>query len=209
MTRAQSISNIYNMKFRTMPFDGVWAQPFGQPEYNGVWIIYGIDKNGKTWFAIKLAGYLSTFDKVLYVSAEEGISKSIQDTLKRAGVTPDARRLNMIEYISIEDLEERISKRKAPRIVFLDNCTIYSDELKKRDLLELLARHPEKLFVFVAHEERNLPYTALAKLIKKLAKVIVNVRGLTCMISGRVPGGVLSIDEQMSRLYWGNSITEK
>lgn len=88
-----------------MPFDGLWAKPFGQPEYNGVWIIYGIDKNGKTWFAIKLAGYLSTFDKVLYVSAEEGISLSIQDTLKRAGVTPDSRRMNMIEYIGIEDLE--------------------------------------------------------------------------------------------------------
>lgn len=81
--------------------------------------------------------------------------------------------------------------------------------MKKRDLLELLARHPEKLFVFVAHEERNAPYTALAKLIKKLAKVIINVRGLTCIVSGRVPGGVLTIDEQMSRLYWGNAITEK
>jgi len=76
-------------------------------------------------------------------------------------------------------------------------------------LLNFIERNPEKLFVFVAHEERNEPYTALARLIKKLAKVIVHVKGLTCMVSGRVPGGVLTIDEQMSRLYWGNDITDQ
>lgn len=207
MTRTLSIGNIYQMKFRTMPFAGIWAEPFGQPEYNGVWLIYGMDKNGKTWFALKLFEYLGTFDKALYVSAEEGISKAIQDTVNRIGMVPSSR-LQMIGYISIDELEEVISRRKSARIIFLDNCTVYTDELSKSRLLDLIARYPHKLFIFLAHEERNIPYTSIARLIKKLAKVIVHVKGLTCQIYGRCPGGILTIDEVKSRLYWGNNITE-
>lgn len=196
------------MKFKTLPFDGVWALPFGLPEYNGVWIAYGKDKNGKTWLALKLFEYLGTFDRCLYISAEEGISKSIQDTIKRIGMVPSSR-LQMLGYTSIDELEEIISKRKSPRVIFIDNCTVYTDELSKSRLLDLLAKYPHKLFIFLAHEERNMPYTAIARLIKKLAKVIIHIEGLTCQISGRCPGGILTIDEQMSRLYWGNDITEK
>lgn len=208
MTQTISISRIYQMKFRTLPFDGVWALPFGMPEYNGVWLILGMDKNGKTWFALKLFEYLGEFDKCLYISAEEGISKSIQDTIHRIGMTP-SNRLQMLGYISIDELEEILGKRKSPRVIFIDNCTVYTDELSKKRLLDLFARHPQKLFIFLAHEERNVPYTSIARLIKKLAKVIVHVKGLTCMVSGRVPGGILTIDEQQSRLYWGQDITSK
>lgn len=209
MSRTLTISNIYQKKFKTLPFDGDWAKPFGMPEYNGIWLVWGAEKNGKTWFALRLAGYLSSFEKVLYVSAEEGTGKAFTDTCRRAGLSPDMRRLQLLEYTPISDLEEKLSKRKAARIVFIDNCTIYADELKKSEFMEFIARHPEKLFVFVAHEERNEPYTALARLIKKLAKCIIHVKGLICMVSGRCPGGILTIDEQMSRLYWGNAITEK
>lgn len=208
MSRALTISNIYQMKFRTIPFEGIWEKPFGQPEYNGVWIAFGMDKNGKTTFALKLFEYLGTFDRCLYISAEEGISKSIQDTIRRIGMQPN-KRLQMIGYISIDELEEKLTKRKSARVVFIDNCTVYTDELNKSRLLDLVAKFPHHLFVFLAHEERNVPYTSIARLIKKLAKCIIHVKGLTCMISGRCPGGILTIDEQMSRLYWGNAITEK
>lgn len=209
MSRTLTLGNIYQKKYRTLPLAGYWSQPFGEPEYNGLWLIWGAEKNGKTWFALKLAGYLSTIEPVLYVSAEEGTGKAFRDTCQRAGLGPELRRLHLMEYIAIEELEEKIGKRKSARIVFIDNCTIYADEFKKSGLLAFVERNPEKLFVFVAHEERNEPYTALARLIKKLAKVIVHVKGLTCMISGRCPGGILSIDEHYSRLYWGNNITQQ
>ena len=205
MTRTLTIGNAYQKKFRTIPFAGDWAEAFGEPEYNGLWIIWGAEKNGKTWFALKLAGYLSTFEQVLYVSAEEGTGKAFVDTCRRAGLGAEHKRLHLMEYISIAELEEKIGKRKSARIIFIDNCTIYADELKKSELLNFIGRNHDKLFVFVAHEERNEPYTALARLIRKLAKVIVKVEGLSCMVSGRCPGGILTIDEQGSRLYWGQA----
>jgi len=204
--RSLSIRNIYDKKYITMPFTGVWADAMGQPEHNGIWIIYGPEKNGKTWFALQLANYLTAFDKVLYVSAEEGVSKAFRDACGRVGIDAKNRKLSVLDYTPIAELDEKLSKRKAPRIVFLDNATIYADELKGGMLRQLTAKHPTKLFVIVAHEERGEPYTAVAKIAKKLAKVIVRVKGLACTVWGRCPGGTIMIDENSATLYWGMQI---
>lgn len=205
--RALTIRNVYDKSYITMAFTGIWEQAMGQPEHNGCWLIYGIDKNGKTTFSLQLANYLTTFDRVLYISAEEGVSKSFRDTCQGIGISSSNRKLQVMEYISIEELDEKLSKRKAPRIVFLDNATTYADELKKGVFQSLLAKHPTKLFVLVAHEERSEPYTSLAKYAKKIAKIIVRVKGLACMVSGRVPGGTIMINEEKATLYWGMDIT--
>jgi hypothetical protein len=181
--------------------DGYWQAVMGNPEANGAWLLWGPEKNGKTWFAVKLADYLSTFMRVLYVSAEEGIGKAFVDTCRRAALNPGNRNLNFEEYVSIQELDALLSRRRSPQCVVLDNMTIYADELKNGTLRRMLNKYPQKLFVFVAHEERNEPYTATAKLVRKLAKVIVYVRGLMCTVSGRVPGGNLMIDQDRADLY--------
>ena len=202
--RAKTLENLYDKKFITFPFGGLWERAFGTPETTGCWIVYGAEKNGKTWFSLKLAEYLSTFDRVLYVSAEEGTGKNFVDTCRRAALqVANTKALHFEDYIPLEELDARLGKRKAPRIVVLDNLTIYSDELRAPELTALLLKHPDTLFVFVAHEEKGQPYTAIAKRVRKLAKAIVQVKGLTAFISGRCPGGALTIDETKAALYWG------
>lgn len=199
--RIKTIKNIYDKRHSTIPMNGVWGTVMGTPEDNGCWLIWGPEKNGKTWFSIKLADYLSAFARVLYVSAEEGIGKAFVDTCRRAALCPTNRNLKFEEYITISELDELLMRRRSPKVVVLDNMTIYADELKNGVLRKLLNKHPHKLFIFVAHEERNEPYTATAKLVRKLAKVIVYTRGLMCTVSGRVPGGNLMIDEDRAELY--------
>jgi len=206
MSRTLSIGNMYAKKHDAFDFAGVWRDALGEPEKNGSWLIWGAEKNGKTWFALLLANYLSEFGKVLYISAEEGIGKAFVDSCKRAKLEPTNSNLKILEYISIEELEEKLSKRRSPDIIFLDNITIYADELKNGVFRELLRKYPKKLFIFIAHEDRGEPYTATAKLVRKLAKVIVYVKGLACMVSGRVPGGTLMIDENKAKLFHGNEI---
>ena len=203
MTRSLSINNIYSKKFKTFVFDGIWNSIFGNPEKCGIWIIWGSEKHGKTWFALMLADYLSTFENVLYISAEEGTSKEFVDACKRAKLSHTNKKLKIEEYISIDELNEKISKRKSAKIIILDNMTIYADEFKGGALRNLKMKHEDKLFIFLAHEERKEPYTAAAKLAKKLAKVIMYVEGLRVTVSGRVPGGNIAIDEQKSKLYHG------
>lgn len=76
MPRRLSVSNLYSQKFKFMPFTGEWKKILGNRERKGCWMIYGNAKNGKTSFALRLANYLSSIEKVLYIAAEEGYGYS-------------------------------------------------------------------------------------------------------------------------------------
>lgn len=70
MARALTIRNLYDKVFSFLPLEDEWLEAIGtETEDSGVWLIYGKEKNGKTTFALKLANYLSTMRKVLYISA--------------------------------------------------------------------------------------------------------------------------------------------
>ncbi len=191
-----------------MPFEGIWKSVFGQPEKGGAWLIYGADKNGKTTFALMLSNYLSTLEPVLYISAEEGLQDSFTDACMRAGLSPDNKSLKMSDYIPLEELRERLRKRKSQRIVVLDNITIYQDELKNGNLWGLLKEFPSTVFIFLAHEKNGDPYTATAQACKRYAKIIVHLEGLVAFVSGRCPGGRIVINEEKAELCYGDGINE-
>ncbi|MGZ3758943.1 MAG: hypothetical protein ACXVJC_03620 [Mucilaginibacter sp.] len=196
--------NVYAKKHSVFTLDGVWLDVLGEPETHGLWLIWGREKNGKTWVTLLLSNYLSKQHKVHYISAEEGTGKDFTDTCARAQISPSNKSLAMIDYESVDELNYRLKSRKSARIVVIDNITVYADELKNGGLQKLLKDNPEVLFIMLAHEDRGEPYTATAKLAKRLAKRIFYVEGLTCSVSGRGPGGRLLIDEEKAALYHGN-----
>jgi hypothetical protein len=203
MSRVLTTRNLYSKKFEFIPFIGMWLTVFGNQTCRGAWLIWGAEKNGKTWFALILANLLSKFGKVLYISAEEGTDDAFVASCKRAGIEDTNKNINYDEYLTIDELEHKLKARRSPDFVFIDNLTIYSDDFRNGVLKELIKKHDNKLFVFIAHEDRNEPYTASAKLCRKLAKVIVHVKGLACSVSGRCPGGVLTIDEEKAMVFHG------
>jgi len=206
MSRSLTVKNLYDKKFKTWPFSGVFQKAMDNPETSGIWLVYGPEKNGKTWFSLMLAKYVSSFERTLYVSAEEGTGRDFINACKRADIETGNRQLQFLEYIPIEELEQKLDSRKSPNVIFLDNTTVYADELKGGAISRLKRKYEDKLFIFIAHEEKGEPYTAAAKMVKKLAKIIVRVQGLTAHISGRCTGGKISIDETKSALYWGSPL---
>jgi hypothetical protein len=202
MPRTKTVKNLFEQKFDCFEFDGIWKEVMGHPEKQGAWLIYGAEKHGKTWFALMLAKYLASFERTLYVSAEEGTSKAFVDACGRAGLTAEDR-VQFLEYTPLDEVAAKLRKRKGPKTVLFDNITIYSDELKNGGMRRMLQEYKHHLLIFLAHEERGAPYTATARLAKKLAKVVVRVEGLQCHVSGRVPGGTLSINEEQAQLYHG------
>lgn len=209
--RTLSAKNVYSISARKFPFTGIWAEVFDQPERGGAWIIYGAEKNGKTSFALMLANYLSSLERVLYISAEEGMQDNFKRAMFRAGISPENRTLKFTDYMPIEELKARLQKRKSERIIFIDNITVYKDELKDRVLWNLIKEHPSTTFIFLAHEEKGEPYTATAKACRRYAKVIIQVQGLTAFVSGRVngKGGRIIIDEEKAALQFGDRINEE
>lgn len=208
MTRTQNIRTVFSKKFDTYKLDGIWRDVFGLVSKKGIWIIYGAEKNGKTWFALKLADYLSQFAKTLYVSSEEGLEKEFVDAMDRAKLKPDNTRLHFVDHEPLDVLSKRLKKRESPAIVLVDNITTYKDELAYGGFTKFKNKHPNKLIIFLAHEEKNEPYTATAKMIKRLSKIIIRVQGLACFVSGRCPGGTLMINEEKATLYHGQEITK-
>lgn len=204
--RSLNIRELYGKEFDTLPLRGIWWEVMGEPESSGIWLIYGAEKQGKTWFSLMLAQYLSNLRKTLYISAEEGTGKAFVESCRRAGIGPDSK-LGFMEYLPLEELDAKLAKRRAAKVVFLDNVTVYADELKNGGLRRIVRKHPNKLFVFIAHEERNEPYTATAKMARKLASIITRVQGLACTVSGRCPGGTLMVDADKASLYHGNKIS--
>jgi predicted ATP-dependent serine protease len=200
--RTMSLNILYKLKFKVFDFIGEWLNVFGTPERAGIWIIYGQEKNGKTWFALKLAEYLSGFIKTLYISGEEGLSYGFVQACKRAQMET-TKNIQFSDYINVGDLEARLAKQRAPGVVIVDNITVYNDELKNGKLRQLTKKHPNTLFIFIAHEEQGQPYTSTAKVAKKLANIIVHVEGLRATISGRCPGGFLYVDEAKAKIMWG------
>ncbi|WP_372937992.1 hypothetical protein [Seonamhaeicola sp.] len=206
MSRALTAKNLFDKKYTTFPFTGIWLEVFGEPTTDGIWLIYGKEKNGKTWGTLLIANYLSDFTKVLYISAEEGTDKEFQDACKRAYIDPKNKNIHFTEYETVEDLYNRLNRRKAPKVVVLDNLTIYNEELKANGMKKLKQDFPNTLFICVAHEERNKPYTAAANMASKLAKVIIRAQGLILIVGGRVPGGTLLVDEEKAILYYGTDV---
>lgn len=205
VVRAISIKNVYGKVFRTFDhFSTALQNVFGTPERDGFWLVYGQEKNGKTWASLMLANLLSQEARVAYISAEEGMSMNFRDTMKRLGISHKNRQLKLYEYLTLDEIEMLLGRsRGRPTVVVLDNITVYADELKGGHVRRLQNEYPNTLFIWIAHEDKGKPYTAQAKLVQKLAKVIIRVEGLRAHVGGRVPGGEFDIDDEKAELYFG------
>lgn len=196
-----SAQNLYDMKQECFGFTGKFQEVFGNPPTNGIWAVQGAEKHGKTSFMLSLVKYLSDFAKVLYVSAEEGTDPLFVNSVQRANI-PSTNQIGFLPYISIEELNYKLKKRNAPRIVVIDNMTVYRDELRRNRIIEFMREHKDILLIFISHEEKNKqPSTASGKLVRKLAKIIIRIEGAQAQIMGRCPGGIIEIYEPSAQKY--------
>lgn len=198
---------LFSKEFPTYTLTGKWGEALGSPERNGAWIIWGAEKNGKTTLALMLAEYLTGVAPTGYISGEEGIGGNFKVACIRAGIEKNTK-LAFYPYMPLTELDDYLTGKRREKIIVLDNLTVYNEELKYGGFLKLLQKHPDKLFIFLAHEEKGQPYTSSAKLCSRYAKVKIHVDGLKATIGGRCPGGEVLIDEEKAALIWGNDIKE-
>lgn len=200
--RLKTIKNVLDKKFDVLELDGIWGDVLGKVESNGYWLIAGEEKMGKTTLSVLLADYLSQYRKVLYVMAEQGIDLDFQTLLNRVSLSVK-RPVKFLEYTPIDELSAALKRRGQPDIIFIDNVTVYVEELRAERIRTLIREHPTKLFIFLAHIEDGKIYTAAARLIKKLAKRIIQVEGNRATVDGRTDGGCVIIDQDKAQLYHG------
>ena len=187
LKRAYSPTDILNMNIPSLDFTGDWEASLGKPAKTGTWIIWGSPGNGKTSFVMQLAKYLCRFDKVIYDSLEESTGLSVQKSLQRHQMQEVSRRFLILDREPMEQLSERLSKRKSPGIVIIDSFQ-YSG-LSYASYRALKEKHSNKLLIFVSHAEGQRPEGRAAKKVEYDADVkILTVNG-QLVAQGRSNGG--------------------
>lgn len=212
MAKAISNRNVLDARFDIADFSGEWLQSFGRPELRGVWIIYGESGSGKTHFALMLLKYLTRFvAKAAYDTLEQGLSLSFQNAWRDADMQDVGSKVIVLAKENMQALRERLAHRKSPDVVVVDSITALVG-FTRPVFAELVNDFPNKLFIFIAHEEGGKPYPAIAQHVRKLSEVKIHVEGYKAFVTTRFRsasgegGSDFVIWEQGANEYWIDKI---
>lgn len=206
MKKALTVREVLQKKRQTFPFEGKWADAFGQPERTGVWFIWGRSGNGKTSFVMQLIAELCKYDRVAFDSLEEGDSLSMRDKLVRAGLTKAGSRLHLLNAEPISELRVRLQKRKSYNIVIIDSFQY--TQLSYKDYICFKEENKDKLIVFISHAKGSSPRGSAAEGVMYDATLKIWVEGFKAFSKGRFigPTGQYTIWEEGAAKYWGEDI---
>ncbi len=203
MSRALSVKDLLNKKYKLFEFTDKWKDAFGNPEMSGVWFVWGGSGNGKTTFVLDLVKYLTRFSRVAYNSLEESSAHTMQNAFIKVNMQEVAGRLILLERESIEDLSDRLNKQRSPGIVVIDSVQ-YAD-INFSGYKKLKEAHPKKLIIFISHAEGKLPAGRAATKIMFDATLKIWIEGYRAFSKGRYIGekGSYTIWPEMAQKYWG------
>lgn len=202
MARALSVKEVLSMKKSVFPFTGKWADAFGTPERTGVWFIWGNSGNGKSSFVMQLCKELCKYDRVAYNSLEEGDSLTMQNTLKRFGMSEVNRRFSLLNCESMEDLKARLRKHKSFNIIVIDSFQY--TQMSYRDYIALKEAFRDKLFIFISHAKGKNPRGGAAVSVMYDATLKIYIEAYKAFSKGRFIGrtGEYVIWEEGAARYW-------
>ena len=210
MGRALTVKEVLNKKRQTFPFDGKWADAFGQPERTGVRYIWGRSGNGKTSFVMQLIAELCKYDRVAFDSMEEGDSLSMRQKLVRHGLSKVGSRFHLLNAEPMTELKERLARRKSYNIIVIDSFQY--TQMSYRDYIQFKEQNKDKLIVFISHAKGSLPRGSAAEGVMYDATLKIWVEGFKAFSKGRFIGqtGEFTIWDEGAERYWGetNKMTE-
>ncbi len=125
--RTWSAKQISERNFKELALPDNFTKLIGTPSHNFCSIIYGKAKSGKSTFSLHLANALVPYGKVLYVSSEELISKSLQNRLQHVQITSE--RIRFVAVRSVSDIERLIRSIHA-RFIIVDSAQVCGMSVK-------------------------------------------------------------------------------
>ena len=205
MARTLSAKQVLTIKFDTIRLGGGWDECVGEIETTGIWFIWGNSGNGKTSAVVSLCKELSAFGKVLYNSREEGVSLTMQNTLRRYGMGELGSRFQLAN-MSLPELDEKISQQRSPKFVVLDSFQFMG--LTYKDFRAFCERHKNKMLIFVSRTRGRQPEGRAAISAMYDASCKIWVEGYKAFSKGRFVGttGEMTIWDEGAKKYWSDPI---
>ena len=201
MARTLSAKQVLTIKFDTIRLGGGWDDCIGEIETTGVWFIWGNSGNGKTSAVVSLCKELSAFGKVLYNSREEGVSLTMQNTLRRYGMGELGSRFQLAN-MPLQELDEKISQQRSPKFVVLDSFQFMG--LTYKDFRAFCEKHKNRLLIFVSRTRGRQPEGRAATSAMYDASCKIWVEGYKAFSKGRFVGatGEMTIWDEGAKKYW-------
>lgn len=205
MARTLSAKQVLTIKFDTIRLGGGWDECVGEIETTGIWFIWGNSGNGKTSAVVSLCKELSAFGKVLYNSREEGVSLTMQNTLRRYGMGELGSRFQLAN-MSLQELDEKISQQRSPKFVVLDSFQFMG--LTYKDFRAFCEKHKNKMLIFVSRTRGLQPEGRAAISAMYDASCKIWVEGYKAFSKGRFVGttGEMTIWDEGAKKYWSDPI---
>lgn len=205
MARTLSAKQVLTIKFDTIRLGGGWDECVGEIETTGIWFIWGNSGNGKTSAVVSLCKELSAFGKVLYNSREEGVSLTMQNTLRRYGMGELGIRFQLAN-MSLQELDEKISQQRSPKFVVLDSFQFMG--LTYKDFRAFCEKHKNKMLIFVSRTRGRQPEGRAAISAMYDASCKIWVEGYKAFSKGRFVGttGEMTIWDEGAKKYWSDPI---
>jgi hypothetical protein len=202
LSKAISVKELYDTKYKELAFEGEWEEHMGRPEHTGSIFVWGRSGHRKTTYVAMFAKYLTNFGRVAYDSLEEGKSKSMREAFKRARMEEVAGKIILLNKEPIAQLRERLMKHKAPNIVVIDSVQVA--RMKYEDYRNLIDHFPKVLFILVSKAKGKEPRGNAAEEMRYDSNVTVYVEGGRAFIDkSRYGGGkYIDVDPEKAAKYW-------
>ncbi len=142
---------VRQMEFKALGFNGEWNDFLGSPSLNFSMVIHGLPGQGKSTFSLLFALYLAeNFGKVIYITAEEGFSKTMQDKLKLNKAShPD---LHIADLKSMDEIKAEVNPNMY-NFIFIDSLNVLHIDIE--DLHELHKRYQGAAMITVSQSTKD------------------------------------------------------
>lgn len=181
--RVYTPKEVLAKSYDTLPWGGEWAEAFGTPEVNALWMVHGPSGAGKSSFMMQLARELCRYGSTLYCSYEEGVGQSFQQRLERHRMNELSGRFRIAPDDTLEELTQRLARKKSPRFIIIDS--IQYAGWSYEETMALVNRFRRKCFIIVSQEYKGQPLGKPAVRLKFAAGVKVRVSGYRAYCQGR------------------------
>jgi hypothetical protein len=190
-----------NKQFETLQMGEPWTSCIGNPEPHGTWFIYGPPKNGKTSFAMQLARRLAELSlNVAYASIEEGLSLTVQNAYRNAGIHTLNAGITLVS-MEFKELCHYLAAKRAPDALILDSIQFY--DLTFAQYKNLKLTFPRKLFIYISHVSGRLPEGNVARRIWRDAAISFRIEGFRAFPVSRYGGEAFyTVNPERSAKYW-------
>ncbi len=139
------------MNYKSLNFQGKWKDFFGTPAIVFHLAVHGKPGEGKSTFCIQFADYLAkNFGKVVYVSGEEGFSKTLRDKVVNNKI--DNPYLFFADINSYDQIKNEIENNRF-HFIFIDSLdTLRIDAVRLRELKEY---YPQSAFITISQSTKD------------------------------------------------------